>query len=97
MVQHPTKIQFEKSPLKNKKYRVFFNLGKEEYYVDFGQKGYEQYKDSTPLKLYSKYDHGDKYRRYKYLTRAEGIVNGQGKKTADDPRGANYWSIRYLW
>jgi len=49
------------------------------------------------LKLYSKYDHGDKYRRYKYLTRAEGIVNGQGKKTADDPRGANYWSIRYLW
>lgn len=30
--------------------------------VQFGNRFYEQYKDRTPLKLYSKLDHGDKER-----------------------------------
>lgn len=67
------------------------------YFVDFGDKRYQQYYDSTPLKLYSHLDHLNDYRRYKYLSRARGIKNKNGILTKDDPFKANYWSINYLW
>lgn len=93
----PRNIVFEKSPRKGKKYRVYFTLLGEEYYVDFGATAYEQYKDSTPLKLYAHLNHGDKERRRLYLARATNIVDKHGEYTADDPLSPNYWSIRYLW
>jgi hypothetical protein len=93
----PRNVEFEKSPRKGKKYRVYFTLGGEEYVVDFGQLGYEHYKDSTPLKLYSRLNHGDKERRRLYIARATNIVDRQGRLTGDDPTSPNYWSIRYLW
>lgn len=93
----PRQIRFEKSPRKNKKYRVYFTLSGDDYYVDFGQLGYEHYRDSTPLKLYSRLNHGDSDRRARYLARASGIRDSTGQTTRDDPLSPNYWSIRYLW
>lgn len=93
----PYNVQFEKSSRKGKKYRVYFTLKGDDYVVDFGQLGYEHYKDSTPLKLYSRLDHKDPERRRLYLARSTNIVDKKGRLTADDPRSPNYWSIRYLW
>lgn len=94
---HPTNKHFIKSPLKNKKYRVFFTYKGEDYYLDFGQLGYEHYKDSTPVKLFSYLNHNDKERRRLYLARASHIANKEGKYTSNDPLSPNYWSIKYLW
>lgn len=93
----PRNVVFERSPRKGKKYRVTFTLGGEGHAVDFGQKGYEQFRDRTPLHLYSGWDHGDTERRRNYLARASGIRDGAGRLTRDDPASPNYWSIRYLW
>ena len=40
--------------------------------LHFGATGYEQFKDSTPLKLYSKGNHGDPNRRRNYFNRHSG-------------------------
>ncbi len=97
MPQVPKNKHFELSPAKNKKYRVYFTLGSDEYYLDFGQIGYEQYRDATPLRAYAQDDHRDPRRRANYLARAGGIVDKHGRKTKDNPLSPNYWSIRYLW
>lgn len=97
MAPRPQNVEFAPSPRKNKKYRVYFTLAGEDCYVDFGQLGYEHYRDSTPLRRYSGWDHGDAGRRRNYLLRASGIVDKHGHKTRDDPLSPNYWSIRYLW
>ena len=36
-------------------------------WIHFGDSRYEQFRDSTPLKLYSYLDHKDKERRRNYL------------------------------
>lgn len=48
------------SPRKNKKYRakVYDSKTKKYRNIDFGAKGYEQYKDSTRIKKYSNKNHG---------------------------------------
>lgn len=63
----------------NKKYKVviFFKDGRKKT-IQFGDKRYEQYKDSTPLKLYTRLNHGDKERRRLYKCRHEGIDLQQG-------------------
>lgn len=95
--QKPTEIKFEKSSRKNKKYKVTFKWKREYKTVHFGDDRYEQFKDSTPIKLYKKLNHGDKDRRRRYLARAKGIKNKAGKLTYKDPTSANYWSVKYLW
>ena len=54
-------IKFEKSKLKEKKYTVYLkdNNTKEIRKIHFGADGYEQYKDSTGLNCYSKFNHND--------------------------------------
>jgi len=90
--------EFKKSTRKNKKYSVITPKGKK---IHFGAivdgKPMEQYKDSTGLGLYSKYDHGDKERRKSYIARAKGIKTKDGKLTWNDRESANYYSIFYLW
>jgi len=86
--------EFKKSTRKGKKYMVKTPSGK---WVHFGSSSMQQYKDSTPLKLYSNLDHGDKKRRTSYLARAKGIKNKQGNLTWKDKESANYYSIRFLW
>ena len=86
--------EFKKSTRKGKKYMVKTPSGK---WIHFGSSSMQQYKDSTPLKLYSNLDHGDKKRRISYLARAKGIKNKQGNLTWKNKESSNYYSIRYLW
>lgn len=87
-MKRPRNIVFKKSPRKGKKYQVDFDYDGEHYTIHFGALGYDQYKDSTGLGLYKKFDHGDKARRIRYFQR-HGIEK--------DPRSARYWANRYLW
>jgi hypothetical protein len=57
-------------------------------WIHFGARGYAQYRDATPLKLYARWDHGDRERRARYYAR-------HGRAT--HKRSAKYWSHRYLW
>ena len=54
--------------------------------VHFGQRGAEDF-----------LDHGDPERRRRYLLRARGIRDGEGRLTRDRKTSANFWSIRILW
>lgn len=93
----PKDIKFQKSSRKHKKYHVSFTLNGKKHTLDFGDKRYEQYRDSTPLNLYSHLNHGNKKRRENYLSRSAGIRDSSGKLTKNNPLSPNYWSIRYLW
>lgn len=68
-----------------KKYDVYKD-GK--YLVSFGAKGYKQFKDKTPLKIYSALDHNDKERRKRYYQRF-------GKDAKFE--SAKWFSHKYLW
>ena len=94
IIQNPneyTHIGFAKSSTKNKKYdailkhKITGQLRK----VPFGQLGYEQYKDTTGLNLYSNLDHLDKERRKRYKSRHEGEQKNKFS--------SGYWSWKYLW
>jgi hypothetical protein len=84
-------LRFEKSHLKTKKYNaVLLNKKtKTERRIPFGQRGYEQYKDTTGLGLYSKVNHLDKNRRRLYRIRHDGE---QFNKYS-----SGYFSYYYLW
>ena len=89
---------FEKSDRKDKKYKVITPKGKKIHFgaiVEGVPMGH--YKDSTGLGIYSRYDHGDKDRRDRYLARAKKIKNKKGELTWNNPETANYYSIKYLW
>lgn len=75
-----------------KKYRVkiTFKDGKKKT-VQFGHQDYEQYKDSTPLKLYDHKDHNDITRRDKYRAR-------HGKQGYQNKIYSPAWfAWNYLW
>ena len=80
------------SPMrKNKKYSVMkYNKEKKEYdyLLSFGDSRYQQFKDKTPLKLWSNLDHGDLNRKYLYYKR---------HPITDNKESASYWSNKYLW
>ena len=68
-----------------KKYRVVTPDGK---VVQFGDKRYGQYKDRTPLKLYSHLDHKDLKRRASYRKR----------HNYPKPKYSPGWfALKYLW
>ena len=56
--------------------------------VHFGDARYEQYRDSTPLRLYAHLDHGDPERRRLYYAR-------HGREA--DRYTAKWFSHKYLW
>ena len=66
-----TTIKFMKSDKPEKKYKAIFidPTTKREKTVYFGDTGYEQYKDRTPLKLYSALDHKGPKRHELYYKR----------------------------
>ena len=66
-------------------------------WIHFGDKRYQQYKDTTPLRIYSNLDHLDKKRRYRYRARASKIKNKQGEYTYKNPKYANYYAYKFLW
>ena len=72
-------LYFTKGP-SGKKYtaHIMEKTTKKERKIHFGATGYQQYRDSTPLGLYSKHDHGDIKRMRRYFKRHSGI----GKRLA---------------
>lgn len=84
------KVYFRKSTHKNKKYDAMLSDG---CIIPFGQTGYEHYKDSTPLRLYSNLNHDDETRRLLYRKRFAKIY----KKNENNPYSSVYWSWNYLW
>ena len=83
----------------NKKYMAILRNGDK---IHFGGKGYEQFKDSTGLGLYSHMDHGDKKRRENYFSRHSfGIKNKKDALKYEWNKSkritAKILSHQYLW
>lgn len=77
--------EIRKSTRKGKKYDVYKD-GK--YFLSFGALGFEQFKDTSPLRAYKHLDHGDQERRRLYFAR-------HGRTT--DKSSAKYWANKFLW
>ena len=83
-------ITFLKSDKPEKKYKATFidPKTKKEKTVYFGATGFQHFKDSTPLKLYSSLDHNDPKRRELYYKR----------HPIDYPKySADWFAKKYLW
>lgn len=78
----------------NYKYTAILPNGKE---VSFGDKRYQQYKDRTPLKLYSNLDHSNSERRKNYRKRHGALKNTNGIRYVDIKHSPAWFSWRYLW
>lgn len=83
--------QIKKSNRKGKKYMAVFNDGRPT--VHFGSlrpdgTPYEQFQDTTPLKLYSDFDHKNKKRKDRYYAR----FGREAKRFS-----SKYFSHKYLW
>ena len=91
-------VEFKKSTRSDKKYMVKTPSGK---WIHFGAvvngKPMEQFKDSTGLGIYSKYDHGDKKRRDAYRARHKAIKLKDGTPAYKNKEQAAYYSWKYLW
>ena len=74
------------------KYKVTLPDGRT---VSFGHQDYEQYKDRTPLKLYTA--HLDLARRRNYERRHRGILTKDGRRAVDVKYSPAWFSLRYLW
>ena len=89
--------EFKKSTRKNKKYMVKVD----DKWVHFGAivngKPMEQFKDSTGLGLYSKYDHKNPTRRENYRNRHKAIKIKDGTFAYKNKNSGSYWSWNYLW
>ena len=98
-------IKFEKSSNPDKKYMAIIEdiNTKKTRIIHFGASDYEQYKDRTPLKLYSKKNHGNKRRQMNYYSRhSHGISNRKKAieyeiKKSDGYYNAKILSHIYLW
>ena len=88
-----TFVKFERSKTTGKKYDAILRnkaTGRTKK-ISFGALGYQQYKDSTGLKLYSSLDHLDPERRKRYQKRHEGEGNASRKYSA------GWFAANYLW
>jgi hypothetical protein len=73
-------IGFEPGKGKKKYIATVYNIDtKKTRRISFGHREYQQWRDSTPLGLYSTLNHGDRRRRRAYFTRHSGVP---GKTTA---------------
>lgn len=66
-------------------------------WIHFGDVNYQQFRDSTPLKLYKTLDHNDPERRKSYLRRAMGIRDKHGNFTYLNKESPNYYAVNFLW
>ena len=91
-------INFYPSNRRNKKYHAIVRLKNGEILnVHFGDKRYQHYKDTTPLKLYSQLDHLDKARRVNYKKRHKKIKNKDNKPSYKVKYSPAWFSWNYLW
>jgi hypothetical protein len=97
-------VRIERPSVKGKKYTAIvknISTGKERK-ISYGAIGFSQFKDSTPLKLYSSKDHGDEKRRQNYFSRHSGVKNKKEaiKKEIKKSKGfynAKILSHKFLW
>lgn len=86
-------IRFERSKDPTKKYDAIIEdkVTRRQQRVSFGSARplYEQYRDTTGLKLYSRLDHNDPKRRANYLARHA--------KTMTKKFSPSWYSAVYLW
>jgi len=90
--------EFKKSTRKGKKYMV--KVG--DKWIHFGAlkpdgKGYQHYKDSTGLGLYSDLDHLDEARRKRYRERHSKILLKDGTPAYKNKEQPSYFSYNFLW
>lgn len=92
-------LEFKKSTRKGKKYMARWkNKPGSNPWVHFGALGYEQWKDSTPLGLYSDQDHGDDKRRDNWYSRhRKNIDKGTERVTSEGVLTPAFLSARFLW
>ena len=83
-------VRIRKSTHKGKKYDAILDDGT---IVPFGQLGYEHYKDTTPLKLYSNLDHKDDKRKLLFQERFRKLY----EKNKNNPKSSIFWSWNFLW
>ena len=81
----------------NKKYTALIPIDGKIKRVSFGDRRYEQYKDSTPVKKWSKSDHGDKTRRASYRARHGSMKCADGKKCITKKYSPAWFSYYFLW
>jgi len=86
-------ITFQQGPCP-KKYTAILPSGKK---VHFGDRRYQHYKDNTPLKLYSKMDHGDSKRRKNYRARHSKVLLKDGTPAYKKKYTPAWFSWNYLW
>lgn len=98
-------ISFQKSSNPDKKYMVVvedLNTGKTRT-IHFGASAYEQYKDRTPLKLYSNKNHSNKKRQMNYYSRhSHGITNRKNAINYETKKSKGFYNAKilshiYLW
>jgi len=87
-------VKFRKSKTKFKKYDALSPRGR---WIPFGDKRYQHYRDSTPLKLYKNLNHNDPDRRKRYRDRHREIKTKDGTPAYLDKEQAAYYSWTYLW
>lgn len=97
-----TIVKIEKAKAKNKKYSAYIKnkkTGKIKK-INFGDSRYENFKDSTPLKLFSNKNHGDKKRRENYFLRHSGTKSKAEAIAKEKAKGIftpKLLSHMYLW
>jgi hypothetical protein len=98
-----TIIKFERGPFP-KKYTAFVRNKKTHKIrrINFGDRRYQQYKDRTPLHLYSKLNHCTRKRQENYFSRHSGVkYRGEAikkeKRKSNGYYNAKILSHEYLW
>ena len=84
-------IKFQKAKDPSKKYEAIIEDVKtrRRQRVPFGSSSFQQYRDSTGMRIYSRLDHNDEKRRQNYLARHE--------KTRHKKWSPSWFSSVFLW
>ena len=97
-------IKFEKSRRLHKKYVAYIQNRKTKKVrlLNFGDNRYQQYKDTTPLKLYRSLNHGSRKRMRNYFNRHSGTpfrakAIAREKKNSKNLYTPKLLSHIYLW
>ena len=96
-------VKFERGPNK-KKYTAYIENKKTKKIrvLHFGHKDYEQFKDRTKKRLYSKRDHGSRKRQRNYYNRHSGEKNRKKAIEKEKRNSKGYYTPKllshiYLW
>ena len=99
-----TLVNFERSKITGKKYTAFIKnkTSKKIRKLHFGASDYEQYKDRTPLKLFSYKNHNNRRRMQNYFNRHSGTKKRSKAIALEKRKSKGYYNAKilshtYLW